>query len=144
MNRDKLQSIISKGKIYITGSGVKLNYSFVPALANRLFTDYMQKSIIFAPKIYRLNEKLQDVEYKKLLVSSEETINAFNEENKELQKEGEEINAMGMKIILMILERNEQPIEINEEAILTEMDLNDMNGFLQASCSVSDAQKKNR
>lgn len=142
MKKDKIQSIISEEKIFTTGSGVKLNYSFVPALATRLFSDYMQKSLAYAPRVFKLQEQLQDEEFKKDLLASNERVTQFNEENSFLKEDGEAINALGMKIILMILERNDQPIKVTEENVLMEMDLNDMNDFLRITCSTSKDQKK--
>jgi hypothetical protein len=140
--KEELQNMIKAKRVYKTGSGVEFRYDFVPALANIVFAEYIQKSSDLTPKILEIQKIMRSKRESKDIFKDEVKIDKWNAEAKEIQVEAEYVNALGLKIIMMILTRNPQPIEVTEENVMLEMDTADMVEFIQTSCNASPDQKK--
>ncbi len=142
MAKKNTESLISENKVFTSGSGVKFRYDFVPALANKVFSEYITLGSEVAPKLLEHNRLLQDKKVRRELIKDKEKMAEYNNVSEELKEQAEYANDLGMKIIMMILERNPQTIEVTEDNVLLEMDVTDMNKFITLCCTATSTQKK--
>lgn len=130
----KLQEKLNKKRFFTTGSGKRLNISFTPALASFKYEEYAQKSATLEPKLQAEQMKLMNPEYKKGVLSNPEQLKEFNETARKLREEAQEVNDLGLEIITIVLEENEQDFEVCEKNIFRRMSLDDMQRFIMEAC----------
>lgn len=130
----KLQEKLNKKRVFITGSRKKLNISFVPALASYKYEEYAQKSATLEPKLKAEQIKLLNPEYKKGVLSNPEQLTEFNETARKLREEAQEVNDLGLEIITIVLEENDQDFDVCEKNIFRRMSLDDMQRFIMEAC----------
>jgi len=138
----KTEQLISKKKVFTSGSGKKFRYDFVPALANKVYIEYFTLSSEIAPELVKHGRMLVDKKVRKEILGNIDKLNEYNKEAEVLKEQADYANSLGMKIIMMVLERNEQDFEVTEDNVLLEMDTTDMNTFIQACCVASPDEKK--
>jgi hypothetical protein len=140
-----IQSEIGDKKVFTSGTGKLFQYTFVPAIASKLY----QKYYALSTQTYDMYKEIKKIPDFKKLTKNPEGIQKRLDKSEEFRKLAEESNQIGLKIIKMVLTRNPQADQLPdsdeelEDYIMTEMSIEDMNRFILAVCSPDVDEKKN-
>jgi hypothetical protein len=114
-------------KIFTSGSGAKFNYTFVPALTNKLYLSYMEKLGRLTPLIDVYKDLVSTNKKRKELFLDEKKIEDFNKKGLEIKELSEQANKDVQDLILLVLRKNKQDMTV--EQLLEEMSDEDLNEF---------------
>lgn len=139
------QGIILEKKTFTTGCGVKLNYTFVPAICTVMYQKYYSTFLTVNAKVQEQNKRMNDPEQMAQIALSPALIEEFNKEAEQNALDMQAVNDMGDEVILLILSKNKQKYDnIDIDFINTNMTTTDKVSFLSYSViGEPENQKKN-
>ena len=125
-----LDNVAKEKRYFKTGNGTQINYSFVPAICQKLYIDWVKT----VQSVIALQEETM----------TEKDNARLTEIAEKLSLEAEMLTNTRDKIITFILKNNEQKFKIEDDISYHIMSVDDMNRLVQAACGYETSADKKK